>query len=78
MLYIEGGVVFYWKRAIRSLTVPLRGRPLSSETALLSEVMLVVLVMVGVVDFVVGGCAGVEMGRVVGLVTWGVVNLVTV
>ena len=68
-------MVFYWKRAIRSLTVPLRGRPLSSETALLSEV---VLVMVGVVDFVMGGCAGVEMGRVVGLVTWGVVDLVTV
>ena len=88
------GCGYYWKRAIRSLTVPLRGRPLSSpEASLLPEVVLVVVVVgvvtggevglvkgcdVGVVDLVTGGYVGVEVGRVVGLVTCGVVDLVTV
>ena len=49
----------YWKSAIRSLTVPLRGRSLSSEDTPLSVVVLVVVVMV--VDLVTGGYVGVEM-----------------
>lgn len=89
------GVEFYWKRAMRSLTCPLRGISLLSEatetTVLVFEVVLGGVVTggevgvgvglvtvgvgtereVGVVELVTGGEVGVVMGRVVGLVMGG-------
>lgn len=75
---------FHWKRARRSLTVPLRGISLLSEatemTIFVSEVFWRVVVVTGGevrVGLVTGGGVGVVTEREVGVVMEEVVELVT-